>query len=87
MNKLDIGDPNATMIAGYFEDAFGVPPSQRTTRAIDDTYYPAINSTALRVVWAAERAVLFCDGHVDMDSDLAMVFKTAIQQDPLHLSG
>lgn len=83
MNKLDIGDPNATMIAGYFEDAFGVPPSQRTTRAIDDTYYPAINSTALRVVWAAERAVLFCDGHVDMDSDLAMVFKTAIQQDPL----
>ena len=32
MNKLDIGDPNATMIAGYFEDAFGVPPSQRTTR-------------------------------------------------------
>lgn len=83
MKKLDIGDPNATMIAGYFEDAFGVPPSQRTTRAVDGTYYPAINSTALRVVWAAERAVLFCDGHVDMDSDLAMVFKTAIQQDPL----
>ena len=39
MKKLDIGDPNATMIAGYFEDAFGVPPSQRTTRAVDGTYY------------------------------------------------
>lgn len=39
MKKLDIGDPNATMIAGYFEDAFWVPPSQRTTRAVDGTYY------------------------------------------------
>ena len=49
MKKLDIGDPNATMIAGYFEAAFGVPPSQRTTRAVDGTYYPAINLSLIHI--------------------------------------
>ena len=39
MKKLDIGDPNATRIAGYFEDDVGGPPSQRTTRAVDGSYY------------------------------------------------